>query len=119
MAKVFSPPTEIHVPDFDEAFVNGRYSMEKDNELHEKFYEDLRSWLAVNYPNHKLRGEIVRFQVADGYAQYMIVDGTTMIHLPLGDAYAIPDAHARGLRASDLSELVESRKRLDALFGRK
>lgn len=122
MAVEFDLPEGIEAPDFGEAFVDGRYSTEKDNEVHEAFLARLREWLGINYPDGgDLAGEIIRFQVADGYAQYMVAREKPLwlLHLPIHDAWTIPAAHLRGLQLSDVRQQVESGRRLDALFARK
>ena len=67
-----------------------------------------------------LVGRIIRFPWADGYAQYMVwrTRPLQLIHLELGDAWSIPDAHARGLRLTDVREIVEREDRLTALFAK-
>jgi hypothetical protein len=100
--KVYATPKDITPPAFEDAMVDGKYSMEKDDELTQRYFEELRAWLKRNNCTHRKAGLIVRFPVADGCAQYMIMNATSMIWLPLGDAWQIPDAHARGLRISEL-----------------
>lgn len=61
-------------------------------------------------------GEIIRFQIADGYAQYMIFSYTKLIHIPEDDAYQISDALARGLRKEDILGSIKNAKALKKLF---
>ncbi len=65
-----------------------------------------------------LVGEIIRFHIADGYAEYMVVKQRplTLSHLNIGDGYQIPKAHMRGLRLADVQHLVEGERNLRALF---
>lgn len=65
---------------------------------------------------HKLTGRIIRFQIADGYAQYMIWTPTKWIHLDEVDGYHAADATIRGMRAVDVAEWFERDDRLRALF---
>jgi hypothetical protein len=112
----------LDAPDFDEAFVDGRYSMEKDDEVHNKFFADLKAKLIEMGYTGKLTGEIVRFPIADGAAQYMVAEGqkkTILIWLEIHDAWNIPDAHARGLNKTDIKNMVTRNERMAALFGRK
>lgn len=55
-----------------------------------------------------LVGKVIAIGVADGAAQYMIASHkpTSLIHLPLGDAYNVPDYQLRGLRISDLRKMA-------------
>lgn len=120
---VYGVPDHVHVPDFDEAMVDGRYSMEKDIELGAKFAEDLKAYLVDECKcTGTLTGEVVRFPIADGYAMYMVGEQsrtTFLVHMPLGDAWQIPEAHARGLRKPDIKDLVGRQKKLAAIFGKK
>jgi len=71
-----------------------------------------------------LTGEVVRFPIADGYALYMVAEpppktrgaAMSLVHLPLGDAWAIPAAHARGLRKADIVKMVAQRRSIEKLF---
>lgn len=83
----------------------------------QRYIEEVRAWLKENREPHPLQGEVIRFPIADGYAAYMVIDGRSMIHLPIGDAWQIPDAYARGLRVSDVRAMVERNK--NPLFGRR
>jgi hypothetical protein len=53
-------------------------------------------------------GEIVRFQIADGYASYMVWSEKPLHLIDVGgpDGYQIPEAHERGLRLSDIRDKV-------------
>jgi len=68
----------------------------------------------------KLVGSVVRFGVADGYAQYMIASEKplTLVHLHFGDGYQIPEAHIRGLRLSDLRKQISFDKVLEKHLGK-
>lgn len=68
---------------------------------------------------HKHTGKILRFPVADGYAQYMIWTPTKWIHLDEVDGYQADAATVRGMRAVDVDERLARDERLAALFGRK
>lgn len=118
MAVVYSPPEEFEntVPRLD--FKNldlARYEQEMD-----EWCERLAEWCR-NQNKGDMVGEIVRFPVADGYAQYMVYrqNKLALIHLPLGDAWQIPEAHARGLRLSDVRDMVAREAKLRELFSRK
>lgn len=67
-------------------------------------------------------GAIVRWQVADGYAEYLVTSmagSGTLQHLPFLDAYTVDPALIRGLRKSDIKERVDASRRLDRAFGRR
>ena len=65
-----------------------------------------------------LVGEIVRWQRADGYAQYMIVKESplTIAHMDWSDAWAIEAPLIRGLRLNDVRIMVEQEAAMRRLF---
>lgn len=85
-----------------------------------EYHEKVRETCIANC-SHKLAGEIVRFGVADGYAEYMVysVRPLALLHLETLDCYQIPEAHSRGLTLSDIKKMVEWEKNLSALFREK
>jgi len=71
----------------------------------------LLTWLQSNGYKGKLTGEVVRFSVADGYAEYMVADkgrSCDLIHLPYWDAYQLPYAHR--LTRKDIIQAIEVEK---------
>ncbi len=65
-------------------------------------------------------GAIVRWQVADGYAEYLVTSmagSGTLQHIPFMDAYTVDPALIRGLRKTDIKERVDASRRLDKVFG--
>jgi len=78
----------------------------------EKWLEDLKSGYR-KLAKGDLVGEIVRFQIADGYAQYMIVKQRpfTVAHLDILDGYSALGATIRGFRLQDARAQVEVRRR--------
>lgn len=60
-------------------------------------------------------GRIVRFQIADGYAEYVVFDTKPLqlVHVP--ESYNISDAHMRGLTLKDIRALVNFDKRWASL----
>lgn len=99
MAQVFSHPSEI-----------------------DKYIHDMDTFKAKlsNFCKEKSdcehAGNIIRFQIKDGYAVYMVLDYNRIIHIPESDAYQIHDSHARGLNKDDIISLVDCQKALDELF---
>ncbi len=61
----------------------------------------------------KYVGEVIGFPVADGSALYMVWQHSpfSLVHIATMDAYQIPDAHARGLRLSDVKAQVDRAKK--------
>jgi hypothetical protein len=111
MAKVYS--SSVPAPEFmgpDGTWDSAGYE-DRCNQYRENVKAEL---ISLGY-KHKHLGRIIRFGVADGYAQYMVANGTTMIHLEEVDAYSIPAAHARGVR---ISEEIARQDSMNALFSR-
>lgn len=68
-----------------------------------------------------LIGEVVRWQRADGFAQYLVwqTKPLQLIHLELGDAYSVEDVLIRGLRLADIRAMVAREQRIREFFARK
>lgn len=77
--------------------------------------------LPINGRSAPLVGKMVRFQIADGYAEYMVASQKPLqlIHLNVADGYQIPDAHVRGLRLADVREMVKREEARKEIFARK
>jgi hypothetical protein len=120
MATVYGPPEGFDPPDFDDAFVDGRYNMEKDDRIHKEYFDRLATE-ARRANTGDLIGEIIGFPIADGQALYMVwkQKPLQLVHLAVHDAWQIPEAHARGLRVTDIRQMVEGARKMDELFGRK
>jgi len=67
-----------------------------------------------------LRGEKWRYQVGDGYAVYVIwkLRPLSLIHIPTGDSWGIPEVVRRGLSASLVREDVERSRKIAEFFAR-
>ena len=82
--------------------------------------EDLKAHLIEMGYKGKHTGKIVRFSVADGYAQYMLADGkgryggSFLIHLPYGDGYRFPGVEYHPKSA--IVERIVAQDKLDELF---
>ena len=83
MAKVFTLPDDFQAPDFNWEDIE---QYKKDCAEHT---ERLKKWCVERNPDQKNVGEVIRFQVADGYAEYMVAatKPVQLIHLPYWDAY--------------------------------
>lgn len=113
MAKAYRAP--IEPPDFN-------YATWREDE--QRYLADLRDRALSDahiFDTAKagLVGEVIRFQVADGYAQYMVWQQSplSLIHIATMDGYSIPEAHIRGLRLADVKDLVARERRMRELFG--
>ena len=120
--KVYACPNNVTPPDFMDAFVNDRYSVEKDDELNNDFFERLKAELIRMGYTGPMTGEVVYFGYADGAAVYMVADAprnTCLIHCPIGDAWNLPEWQTKGLTKRDIKERLAANKRLSQVFGSK
>jgi hypothetical protein len=97
--KVYSPPVEIGEPPAL------RGSLPDTQVAEDAWLDGLRNW-CKDRSKHRLAGKMIYLPIADGAAQYMVLNGTTLIHVPLGDAWHVPDYQTRGLRVSDLERMA-------------
>lgn len=117
MAKIFNPPACIEAPKISFSDIKGY------REACDKFVADLKQWCIDRAAKADVTdeniGEIIRFPVADGYAEYMVAatKPVQLIHLPLWDAWEFQYAHR--LTKKDIVEKVKQQKSLVKLFGSK
>ena len=97
MAAIFRAP--IDPPEFD--FRAGHDVWERQEK---EYIAQLAEIARHRGGNDPLIGRVAKFQIADGYAQYMVakVRPLELWHLALLDGYSISPAHARGLRLADI-----------------
>lgn len=121
MATCYGLPEGFEAPDFEDYLVDGRFDLDTCNKVEADFIESLRTWVKANRVGAgDLMGQLVHYPVADGSATYMVV-GTNpcaLMHIPLGDAWQIPEAHMRGLRTQDIRADVQRAQRIAALFAK-
>ncbi len=91
------------------------YNWEEMDRLEKEAVENAREKLSCD----EFVGEIIRFQIADGYAQYLIKSKSPLqlIHLGFGDSYQALPATIRGLNKSDIKEMLRRSKALAKMFG--
>jgi len=78
-------------------------------ELEEKWLEKVKEGYR-KLAKGDLIGEEVRFQIADGYARYMVIKQRplTVVHLDVGDGYQAHGPTIHGLRLGDVEAQVEA-----------
>lgn len=123
MATVYGAPAHLPAPDsFSDEFKdeNGRWDFDAVIKAEEAWIESVQAAARATNTGD-LVGEIIRFGVADGFAQYVVwkQKPLQLVHLTVGDAWTLPEAHERGLRLADVRQMVERDKRMAELFGRK
>ena len=112
MAKVYLLPDGFNAPDFNWEDIN---QYEKDCL---ELVERLKKW-CIERNNQKNVGEIIKFQVADGYAEYMVAatKPVELIHLPFWDCYQSETAEL--MTAKAIQDKIDQKIMLDKLFAPK
>jgi hypothetical protein len=84
----------------------------------EQNYIDTLAAMAKENGKSDLLGQIVRWQRGDGYAEFMVwnTKPLELIHLEIGDAWDVEEALIRGLRISDIKEMIERDRRWQELI---
>lgn len=115
MGKIYNPPTTIEIPQLNFKDINGY------NKACDKYISDLKDWciIRVNAVGADTThiGEVIRFPVADGYAEYMVASlkPVQLIHIPLWDAWDYPYIHK--LSKKEIVEKINQQKSIKKLFG--
>jgi hypothetical protein len=110
MAKIYSSP--ITEPTLDWQNPNDWQTKE------EGFKADLKAKLLERNPKGKNVGEVIKFQVADGYAEYMVASMKPMelIYLNLLDGYQSEFAHL--MTAKAVQDKLNQQIALDKIFSK-
>jgi hypothetical protein len=68
----------------------------------------------------EVKGRLIRFQVADGYAWYRVekLRPLTLGHIDYLDGYAISAVYIRGLRLADVKDQLDHADRIAAFFAK-
>lgn len=111
MATIYSAPKHIKLPEFNLEGTYRDYEKECD-----AYLETLKEEIRKNNPTEYI-GETIRFQVADGYAVYMVANlkPVKLIHIEIGDAWHFELAHK--LNKKDVIGYIQSEKRMKEIFG--
>lgn len=112
--RVYSSP----IPDPEIDF--GGFDVKKTEAQYDEHKQKVIQWLRENGYNGPRTGEIVRFPVADGYAQYMLADAgkkSVLIHLPYWDGWQYRDVEFLPLK--EILKRIDQQKKRAALFASK
>lgn len=113
MAKVYLLPEGFEAPDFNW----------EDIPQYEKACADLttnlKKWCIERNPDQKNVGEVIKFPVADGNAEYMVAatKPVQLIHLPFWDAWQSENAEL--MTAKAIQDKVDHNIKLAKLFAPK
>jgi len=113
-AKVYRTPKEVKLPELDFSNFNRNEYEKRVNE----FIENLRTHIKKLGYTGKNSGEIIRFQVADGYAQYMILSmkPLSFIHLELDDCYGFQYIHL--MTQKEVENEIKKMKAIKKIFNK-
>jgi hypothetical protein len=117
--KIYSLPEELEATIPEPDYINQTFEeWGKDEELHR---ESIREWLQEQGYTGKNSGKIFQEPVADGYAQYMMVEGPVgsgvrsfLLHLPYGDGYHEPNVEF--LPKKEVLKRIKCREKVAELF---
>lgn len=104
MITVFSGVEGIDLPSFSE----GNYHAKAD-----KYVQDIQDYARKNGKGAD-RGKIVAYQVADGYATYVILKPTTLIHINTWDGWHYD--HITRFSAKEISADARKWENLKSMF---
>ena len=111
MAKVYLLPDDFQAPDFNWQDIE-KYT--KDCVEHT---ERLKKW-CIERNDQKNVGAVIKFQVADGYAEYMVAatKPVQLIHLPYWDGYQSEFAHL--MTAKAIQQKIDQEIALAKIFSK-
>lgn len=114
MATAYLAP--IDPPEWDDYMTDGRYDHQKALRVDDDYIKSLAAMAKRNGASDLL-GEVVRWGRGDGVAAYMVWNTRPLelIHLALGDAWQVEDALIRGLRLSDIQQMVKYDRLINTL----
>lgn len=117
MSNIYDVPDGVKVPEFNWQDID-QYNKDCD-----KFKSDLKQWCVDRAARAGVTdeniGEVIRFPVADGHAEYMVaaLSPIQLIHLPLWDAWSFQ--YANRLTKKDIVDKIKQQKSLEKLFADK
>ena len=109
MGKVYTAPEGFETPKFNDM---NTYSKRCD-----EYVAKLQAWAKENGSGPEA-GKIVRFNVADGYAQYIVfsLKPVKLIHIDTMDAYQFQ--YANRLTAGDIREKIRQEEAMEKMFSK-
>lgn len=113
MIKIFKAPSQVKLPEISFEHIN-QYQDDCD-----VYIEELKALLQRGMPKGKNVGEIIKFPVADGYAQYMVASmkPLQLVHIDLWDGWHFEFIHL--ITSKEVQLKIDQEKKLKELFGNK
>lgn len=120
MAREVAIPAGIPVPDLGDFVGTGGFDFQGYDAACAEFRSTLAAQARKNGKSDLL-GEVVKWQRADGFAEYVVwrTRPLELIHLPLGDAWQVEAALMRGLRLAEVTEMVNRSRAVRALIAKR
>jgi len=115
MLKVWLAPKNIKVPQIK--FKKGQFDRDGYKKAEKVYYKAVEDY-CKREGSGKYKGKIVRFPVADSYAEYMVLSTRPceLVHLEIGDAWEY--RYIDKLSAKDIIKEIESEEEMQKLFKR-
>jgi hypothetical protein len=110
MAKVYTLPEGFEAPEFNWE------DIDKYNKDCAEHTERIKKWCVDRNPNQSNVGVVIKFPVADGYAEYMVAatKPVQLIHLPYWDAWQSETADL--MTAKAIQDKVDQQVAMAKLF---
>jgi hypothetical protein len=114
--KVYGLPKELEATIPVNDYANESYDEWMENEAKHK--KTIKAWLLTHGYKGKHTGKLLQMPIADGYAEYMLADGSPsmLLHLPYGDAWESPDVQF--LPKKEVLRRIKGREDVAKMFGR-
>jgi hypothetical protein len=129
MATVYGPPKGFEPPsikeqmDYDfkiKALPEGGHEPSEYDRKHDEYIERLSAHARAQHPNpDPAIGEVIRFGVGDGSAEYVVwnTKPLQLIHVAWGDSWHADPILIRGLRLTDVRQLIKREQTFARIFG--
>lgn len=110
---VYTTPDGIEIPNVK---WEGANIAQRIKEADDKYRAELKAWCIERNPEQEHVGEIVRYPVADGTAEYMVAatKPLQLIHLETGDKYWYEGIERFKLK--DILKKIDQQKSLEAFL---
>lgn len=118
MAKLAPNSYDLPEPNYEGG--NFRDAFKAQEEAFKKLQEASDA-IDFNDPKASLKGALLRWQRADGYAHYIVTADRplTVQHVPFLDAWTVESALIRGLTRADVIAQLKREKAMKELFSKK
>lgn len=111
MAKIYTVSDQVQTPELKMPFNFNEY-----NKSIEEYKKEVERVIRATFKSTPDTGTIIRFGVADGYAEYMIISvkDATMVHLEHADAYRFQFDYKLG--SSEIKNQLKMERSFKKLF---